>query len=150
MPLATQTPVLARGFDILFDPELSPQTTLDAARVWAQAYTAYAVSAGIPLARTREALLASALAVAFNPELAGGGPALFVQALSVFWLGLPIPYTGTGVVSLVIPTGSVNSPQPDDATPLQQADGLAQTIAGFTLGAVKVLIPPATSPVPIT
>ena len=143
MPLATQTPVLARGFDILFDQELSPQTTPDAARVWAQAYTSYAVSAGIPTAKAKEPALANALITAFNPELAGGGPVLFVQALSVFWLGLVIPYMAAGTVTAVIPTGSVNSPHPDDATPLQQADGLAQTIAGFTLGAVKVLVPGA-------
>lgn len=143
MPLTSQTPVLARGFDILFDQELAPVTTPDSARVWAKAYTTYVVSAGIPTATAKEAPLAAALATAFNPELAGGGPALFVQALSVFWLGLVIPYMLGGTVTVVVPTGSVNSPQPDNATPLQQADGLALTIAGFTLGAVKVLVPGA-------
>jgi hypothetical protein len=141
MPLTSQTPVLARGFDILFDQELAPVTTPDSARAWAQAYTAYAVSAGIPLAKTKEVPLAGALTVAFDPTLGGGGPPLFIQALQVFWLGLPIPYMPGGVVSVVAPSGSVNSPQPDDATPLQQADGLAATIAGFTLGSVKVLVP---------
>ena len=149
MPLVDQIQTLARGFDILFDPELSPQTTVGAARVWAQAYTAFALAAGIPAAKAKEDAFATALATAFNPNLAGGGPPLFIQAFVVFWAGLPIPYMGTGVVSAVIPTGSVNSPQPDDATPVQQADGLAQVIAGFTLGAVKVLISPAPSPVPI-
>lgn len=152
MPLSTQTPILARGFDILFDKNLAPTTTEDSARVWANAYTSYAVSAGIPLAKAKESIFASSLTVAFNPNLAGGGPILFIQALTVFWLGLPIPYMvgiGPGVVSAVIPTGSINSPQPDDATPLQQADGLAQVIAGFTLGSVKVIVPPATAPIPI-
>lgn len=148
MSLATQTQILARGFDILFDQELSPQTTPEAAKTWSQAYTDWAVSAGIPLARTREVPLTGALTTAFNPELSGGGPPLFIQALSVFWLGLVIPYMA-GTVSAVVPTGSVDSPQPDDATPLQQADSLAQTIAAFTLSAVKVLIPPAGVPVPI-
>lgn len=153
MPLTPQTPVLARGFDILFDQELAPVTTPDSARVWAQAYTAYAVSAGIPTAKAKEAPLAGSLTVAFNPELAGGGPPLFIQALSVFWLGLVIPYmigTGPSVVTLVAPSGSVDSPQPDDATPLQQADGLAATIAAFTLGSVKVLVPAAPGPPVLT
>ena len=144
MPLTSQTPVLARGFDILFDQELAPITTPDSARAWAQAYTGYAVSAGIPTAKAKESPLATALTTAFNPELAGGGPPLFIQALSVFWLGLVIPYmvgTGSSIVTIVAPSGSVNSPQPDDASPTQQADGLAATIAGFTLGSVKVFVP---------
>lgn len=152
MPLSTQTPVLARGFDILFDKDLAPTTTEGSARVWANAYTNYAVSAGIPLAKAKESIFASSLTIAFNPYLAGGGPVLFIQALTVFWIGLPIPYmigTGPGTVSAVIPTGSTNSPQPDDATSTQQADGLAQVIAGFTLGSVKVIVPPAAAPVPI-
>lgn len=68
MPLTSQTPVLARGFDILFDQELAPVTTPDSARVWAKAYTTYVVSAGIPTATAKEAPLAAALATAFNPE----------------------------------------------------------------------------------
>ena len=151
MPLTSQTPVLARGFDILFDQRFAPTTTPDSARVWAQAYTAYAVSAGIPTASAKEAIFASALTVAFNPELAGGGPSLFIQALSAFWFGLPIPYPpfNGGFVTAVIPAGSVNSPQPDDATPLQQADGLAQTIAAFTLGSVWATPNPIPPGVPI-
>lgn len=149
MPLATQTSVLARGFDILFDQEKSPSTTPAAAKVWARAYVDYAISAGIVAAKSRETVFAGALNVAFNPELAGGGPSLFIQAFQALWVGLAVPHMG-GVVLGVIPTGSVNSPQPDDATPREQADGLAQTIAGFTLGSVKVLVgglPPA---IPIT
>lgn len=148
MPLTPQTPKLARGFDILFDQDNAPSTTPDSARVWAAAYTDYVVVGGIPAARAKQAILAAALTTAFNPELAGGGPALFVQALLVFWLGLPVPEM-VGTVAAFIPTGSVDSPQPDDATPLQQADGLAATIAALTLSSVKVLIPPATVPVPI-
>lgn len=149
MPLTTQTPVLARGFDILFDQKRAPSTTADAAKAWAQAYTTYAESAGIPLARARETVLASALTTAFNPELGGGGPSLFIVALATFWVGLVIPYmvgTGPSLASSVIPSGSVDSPQADDATPLQQADGLAQTIAAFTLNSVKVLVPAAPGP----
>jgi hypothetical protein len=149
MPLGPQTPVLARGFDIMFDPKKSPTTTPGAAQAWAKAYTDYAVSAGIPTARAKEPVLASALVSAFDPNLAGGGPPLFIQALSAFWLGLIIPYmvgTGPSAVSAVVPSGSVSSPQPDNATPLQQADGLAATIAAFTLGSVKVLVPAAPGP----
>lgn len=150
MPLGPQTPVLARGFDVIFDQENSPTTTPGAAQAWAKAYTDYAVSAGIPLARSRETVFASALTSAFNPSLAGGGPALFIQAISAFWLGLLIPYVPSNppmsaVVTVVAPSGSVNSPQPDNATSLQQADGLAATMAAFTLGSVKVLAPQSPS-----
>lgn len=143
MPLGPQTSTLARGFDILFDQEKSPQTTPAAAQVWANAYTNYAVAGGVAAAKAKEPVLASALTQAFNPNLAGGGPPLFIQALVAFWAGLPVPEQA-GVVSAIIPSGGVNSPQPDDATPTQQADGLAATIAAFTLGSVKVqlLAPP--------
>jgi len=149
MPLTTQTSVLARGFDILFDAELAPQTTPDSAKAWAKAYTAYAVSAGIPLATGRESALAGALTTAFNPNLAGGGPPLFIQALSVFWLGLLIPYMvgvppNASFVTVVAPSGGVTPPPlPEDVTTQQQADALATTIAAFTLGSVKVLVPAA-------
>lgn len=146
MPLNGQDKVLARGFDILFDPKLSPQTTEDAAKVWAKAYVAYALAGGVPAAKSREESFAAALTVAFNPELAGGGPTLFIQALSVFWLGQNIVGPPPGIVSAVIPAGSVSSPQPDDATATQQADGLALTIAAFTLGSVWVL--PTAQPAP--
>lgn len=132
---------------MLFDPELAPITTPDSARVWAKAYTDWAVIGGVVAARAKEPVLATALTAAFNPELGGAGPALFIQAIVAFWAGLPVPQQ-LGIVSAVIPTGSVSSPQPDDATPEQQAQGLAQVIAGFTLGAVKVQVLP-TPPGPI-
>lgn len=140
MPLAAVTSVLAAGLLPMFTPETAPATTAAAAKNWARAYTQYAIAGGVP-ANAKERLFATALETAFNPELAGGGPPLFIQALSTFWLGLSVP-AQSGVVTAVIPTGSVNSPQPDDATPQQQANGLAQVIAGFTLGAVKVTVPP--------
>jgi hypothetical protein len=80
-----------------------------------------------------------ALEIAFNPNLGGGGPALFTQALEVFWLGLSVPYMG-GVVVAFAPSGSVDSPQPDDATPQLEAMGLAQIIHTYTLASVKVLV----------
>ena len=91
MPVAPQTPKLARGFDILFDQERAPTTTVDSARVWAKAYTDYAVAGGVPAARAKEAILAAGLTAAFKPQLAGGGPPLFIQALQAFWLALPVP-----------------------------------------------------------
>jgi hypothetical protein len=149
MPLSPQIPQLGQGFLVLFDPELAPITTPDSARVWAQAYTAWAIVGGVVAAAPKESLLASALTVAFNPNSGGAGPALFIQAIVGFWMGLPVPEQ-LGVVSAVIPTGSVDSPQPPDATPQQQAQGLAQVIAGFTLGAVKVqLIAPPNPIVPL-
>lgn len=147
MPLTPQTPVLARGLDILFDHERAPTTTAGAAKAWAKAYTDYAVAGGVTAATSRENILAGALTTAFNPELAGGGPPLFIQALQAFWLLLPVLLPPAGIVSAVVPVGSVNSPQPDDASPTQQADGLAQTIATFTLGSVWVQpTPPPAAP----
>lgn len=146
MPLAPQVSVLAQEFLILFDPELAPVTTPDSAKTWAKSYVQWCLAGGIPEAKAREPVLASALTVAFNPELGGGGPALFTQALLAFWMGMTIPEQA-GIVVSFLPTGSTNSPQPDDATPLQQAQGLAQTISAFTLGAVKVQSPPTTGPI---
>ena len=146
MPLAGQESVLARGFDILFDQKLAPQSTPDAARVWANAYANYALAGGVPAALSRTDQLATALTTAFNPELSGGGPPIFIQALSTFWIGQLVSSPVLGTVSAVIPVGSVTSQQPDDATPIQQADGLAQVIAGFTLGSVWVL--PTAQPAP--
>lgn len=140
MPLSAVTSVLAAGLLPMFVPETAPSTTANAARDWARAYTQYAVAGGVP-ATPKESVFVSALETAFNPELAGGGPPLFIQALSAFWISLPVPEQ-TGTVTAVIPTGSVNSPQPYNATPQQQANGLAQVIASFTLGAVKVTVPP--------
>lgn len=146
MPLAGQEPVLARGFDILFDQKLAPQTTPESANVWAKAYADYALAGGVAGAQSRVGPLTAALTTAFNPELAGGGPPLFIQALAAFWLGQAVLSPVPGTVSAVIPAGSVTSKQPNDATPTQQADGLAQTIAAFTLGSVWVL--PTAQPAP--
>jgi len=140
MPLANVTSVLATGLLPMFVAETAPSSTKDAAETWAQAYTDYALAGGIP-ATPKKRAFASALAAAFNPELAGGGPTLFIQALSVFWQGLPVP-AQAGVVTGVVPTGGVTSQQPDDASPQQQADGLAAVISSFTLSAVKVTVPP--------
>ena len=148
MPLTPVTPVLAQGLLPMFIVETAPSTTRAAAQQWARAYTAYAVAGGIP-ALPNQAALALDLEKAFNPELAGKGPPLFIGALSKFWMGLPVPYMA-GAVALFAPTSSnVNSEQPDDATPQDQANGLAQVISGFTLSAVKVLVPPGVL-VPIT
>jgi len=145
MPLTPQILQLAQGFSILFDPELAPATTEDSARQWAKAYTNWVVAGGVGAAKAKESVLAAALTVAFNPELAGAGPGLLTKALSSFWMGLPVPEQ-LSIVVAVIPTGSVNSSQPDNATPEQQAQGLAQVISAFTLGAVKVQLtaPPNT------
>lgn len=142
MPVAAVTPVLAAGFLPMFVPETAPATTELAAQAWARAYTDYIVAGGIPAAATRQGVFASALANAFRPELAGAGPPIFIQAFQVFWLGLPVP-AQAGVVSAFTPaTTNVTSPQADTATPADQARGLALVISGFTLGAVKVTVPP--------
>ena len=138
MPVATATSVLASGFLPMFVPATSPATTQASADAWAKAYIGYVVAGGIPTAAAKQSSFANALATAFNPTLAGGGPALFLSAMLSFWIGLVVP-AQAGAVSIFAPLSpSVNSPQPDNATPQQQANGLAQVIAGLTLGAVKV------------
>lgn len=149
MPLGAHIDKLANGFAPLFDPEQAPTTTAGAARAWAKAYTDWAKVGGVAAAAAKEAPLAAALTAAFKPELAGGGPPLFIQALVLFWTALPVPEQAS-VVSAIIPTGSVNSPQPDDATQEQQAQGLASVVSAFTLGSVKVqLIAPPNTILPL-
>lgn len=141
MPVAAVTSVLAAGFLPLFSAATAPDTTAKAADAWAAAYTNYIVAGGVP-ARPRKDIFASALLNAFRPELGGGGPPLFLQAFQAFWIGLPVPAQG-GIVTAFVPTSTnVNSPQPDDATPANQANALALLISGLTLGAVKVTVPP--------
>lgn len=148
MPVAAVTSVLAAGLLPLFVPETAPATTPDAADQWAKAYTDYIVAGGISAVHKQSAF-AAALTTAFNPELAGGGPPLFIQALQVFWLGLPVPQQGGTVVLFTPTTTNVDSPQPDDATPQDQADALAQVLSSFTLGAVKVQVGPPGPIVPL-
>jgi len=138
MPVSVVTSVLTAGFLPMFIPETSPVTTSASAKAWAAAYVSYVAAGGIPAAIAKQSALASGLETAFNPNLSGAGPSLFLSALNTFWLGLPVP-AQAGAVSLFLPLSPiVNSPQPPDATPQQQANGLAQVIAGLTLGAVKV------------
>jgi hypothetical protein len=146
MPLAIVTPVLAAGFLPMFVPETSPSTTQASADSWAKAYVAYVVAGGMPAATAKKSALASSLATAFNPNLAGGGPVLFMQALATFWIGMPVPAQLATAILFAPLSPNVNSPQPANATPQQQANGLAQVIAGLTLGAVKVQLtaPPFT------
>jgi len=149
MPLTPVTPTLASGFLPMFVPETSPATTQASADAWAAAYVAYVVAGGMPAATAKQSALASSLATAFNPNLAGAGPALLIQALAIFWIGIPV-VAQLGAVSLFIPLSPiVNNPQPPDATPQQQANGLAQVIAGLTLGAVKVQPTLPGPPVPL-
>lgn len=122
----------------MFVKETAPATTELAAQAWAQAYVSYVIAGGIPAAVLKQGAFANALRTAFNPALLGGGPALLLSAMNVFWIGLPVP-AQAGAVSLFIPLSpNTNSPQPPNATPQQQANGLAQVIAALTMGAVKV------------
>jgi hypothetical protein len=142
MPVAAVTSVLAAGFRPMFAAATAPLTTAKAANDWARAYADYVVAGGIPAARIKQAAFATALVTAFDPALAGAGPALMIQALLTFWIGLPVP-AQAGTVTAFIPLSlDVSSPQPDNATPEDEARGLAQVISGLTLGAVKVTVPP--------
>ena len=147
MPVVAVTSVLAAGLLPMFVAETAPATTSAAAKTWAGAYVAYVTAGGITGGQAKEDAFATALEAAFNPALGGAGPALFMSALGTFWIGLQVP-AQTGVVTAFLPPSmSIDSPQPDDATPQQQANGLAQVISGLTLGAVQVTIPgPAITP----
>lgn len=142
MPVAVATPVLATGLVPLFRAETAPSSTRAAADAWAKAYADYLVAGGIPGATAKQPSLANSLERAFNPQLGGGGPLLFMTALQLFWLGMPVP-AQVGVCTAFIPTTTnLNSPQPPDATPEQSANGLALLISRLTLGAVKLTVPP--------
>lgn len=142
MPVAAVTPVLTSGLVPLFQEETAPDSTRGAAEVWAQAYATYLVAGGIPGAQSRRNSLADSLETAFDPTLGGGGPLLFMTALRNFWLGMAVP-AQAGVCTAFIPTSTnLNSPQPPDATPEQSAKGVALLISSFTLGAVKLTVPP--------
>ena len=145
MPLATATPVLATGFLPLFTPGFS--TTAQAADAWARAYAQYVVAGGIPAAVAKQPGLAAALTQAFNP--AGNGIPAFLQALTVFWLGLPVPAQAGAVAAFLPVNPNLTSSQPPDATAVQQANGLAQVMARLTMGAVKVQPFAPGPPVPI-
>lgn len=138
MPLKSVEKVLAAGFLPMFNVETAAPSTREAAEVWAKAYTNYVVAGGIPAARAKEKGFAKALTAAFEPTLGGGGKSLFLAAMKIFWIGLPVP-AQAGAVSIFAPRSTnVDSPQPGDATPQDQANALAKMIAGLTLGAVKV------------
>jgi hypothetical protein len=142
VPVAAVTSVLATGLLPMFVVETAPTTTRRSAEQWAMAYTNYAVAGGVIAAVSRRVAFANALETAFNPELSGGGPPLFMSTLSQFWIGLPVPGQ-LGVVALFTPSSTnVDSPQSANATPQDQANGLAAVIASITLGSVKVQVLP--------
>lgn len=142
MPVVVVTPVLAAGLVRLFRAETAPTSTRQAAIDWAKAYADYLVAGGIPEAQSRSSSLATSLERAFAPELAGSGPVLFMSALQIYWLGMTVP-AQAGIVTAFIPiTTNLNSPQPANATPEQQANGVALLISRLTLGSVEVTVPP--------
>ena len=147
MPLSPMMPLLVSGFLQLFDATAGPKSQVDAAAMWAKGYASYCLAGGIVLAPARAPLLAQQLQAAFNPALAGGGPALVITALLAFWMGMPVPSQGGGVVVAFTPTDvQLRSPQPDSATPAQQAQGLGRVFHLLTMTSVKVLVGTATVP----
>ena len=146
MPISAALPVLASGLQLLFEPGTTPPTTHDAARMWADAIVRYATAGGVPAEVKRQAL-ASALEVAFQPAWLGAGIPLFLQALVVFWMGLPVPQQ-LGVVVIFVPLISpIPPPIPPEATPAQQAQSLANQLHALTLGAAKVQLTAPPNPI---
>jgi len=149
MPLASVIPVLTAGFLKSFDPV--PESTADAAVLWARAYANYCLAGGAVIVPPRQAALAEMLAQAFVAQ-GGSGAAGVVAALAAFWPGTAVPgmaptaeavvFTPTGDLSLVVPGV-------DDAPATAQAEALAQVVHALTVAAVKVVIPPSTALVPI-
>lgn len=147
MPLFSGIPNFANNLLPLFDP--GEGTTDGAARIWANAYFQYALTGNVTPIPPRENVLAFDLTNAFNPELLGGGRSLFLTALAKFWIGTPATVP-TGVVSIFIPSGSIDSDAADDATPQEQAKALADLIHQLTVKSAKVLPTPPGPLVPIT
>ena len=140
MPMASSESVLHAGFISLVTGETAADTTVDAARQWADIYTHYAIVGGIPASPKKNAL-AAALTLAFNPFLNGGAQALIYQALTVFWLGLAVP-AQSGVVTAFVPTVPIVVVVPENVTPNQHAKALADTIHLLTMTGVFVTVPP--------
>lgn len=147
MPLAGAIGTLATGFLPLFDP--GEATTAGAARVWANAYFSYALLGNVLPPPPKRTLLAEDLSTAFNPELAGGGRALFLQALSTFWIGIPATVP-PGTVGIFIPSGGLDTDVSNDATPAEQANALADLIHQLTIKSAKVVPTVPGPPVPVS
>lgn len=150
MPLAAPgKAIMAQKFFPLFREEDPISETVAAAEVWADAYFSYASVGNVTVPPPKEIALAADLAQAFNPELNGGGRGLFLAALAKFWIGVPA-LVPPGVVTIFIPSGSIDSNVADDATPQEQAEALADLIHQLTIASAKVL-PTVPGPlVPVT
>jgi hypothetical protein len=149
MPLSAVIPLLAQGFQALFD--VAPPSSADAASLWASAYCTWCLAGGAAVLPPRQQALSNALATAFEAT-AGAGAAGLVSALATFWPGTPVPgMAPTAQAVAFIPWGDLSLVVPgvNDAPAAAQAQGLAQLIAALTLASVKVLIPPSPLPVPI-
>lgn len=147
MPLATAVHVLANGLLPLFDP--GQTSTVDAAGVWADAYLAYSLNAiNVTVIPAKRTALAADLTAAFNPELNGGGRSLFLAALAKFWIGTP-GISPPGIVSIFIPSGSIDSSVGNDATPQEQAESVADLIHQLTIRSAKITPFAPGPPVPV-
>ena len=153
MPLAAAIPTLAGGLLPLFDEQNPVTETVEAARVWADAYLAYTLNAAnVTVIPVRKQILAVSLTAAFNPELGvtppGLGRSLFVQALALFWLGTPA-IAPPGIVSIFIPVGSLDSSASNTSTPQEQANALADLIHQLTIKSAKIVPTVPGPPVPV-
>ena len=150
MPLAAPgLAILGQGFFPLFDPADPIAETERAARVWAHAYYGYAAVGNVVVPPPKEQILAADLTVAFNPALNGGGRGLFMGALAKFWIGVPAAVP-PGIVTIFVPSGSIDANVPDDATPQQNAEAIADLIHQLTIASAKVTPFVPGPPVPVS
>lgn len=147
MPLLSARESLADALLPLFQPETTPKTAVEAGERWAAAYVGFASNAvAVVLDPTRQPVLAGAWAAAFQPLLAGAGIALVSAALAPFWLGLPAM---AGTVVAYTPNVLLVPLVGDQSTPQAAARTLASQLYLMTALCTFVLIPPATTPVPL-
>jgi hypothetical protein len=150
MPLAAPGLfILGQEFYPLFRRENPIEETAEAAAVWAHAYYLYASVGNVVVPPPKEHILAADLAVAFNPELNGGGKGLFLAALAKFWIGVPAAVP-PGIVTIFVPSGSIDANVPDDATPQQNAEAIADLVHQLTIASAKVLPTPPGPLVPVS
>ena len=154
MPFIPQRHVLVSGFRDVFDQENPIESTPKAGALWSRTYSDYSDAGGLakPIVLAAKPILTLGWTTAFNPELLGGGIVLWVQALAVFWTGMPVPGTSVanglpGVAAFLSLPFDPNLPLSNAPSPEQQAQALATKVHAYTLE--NVVVTTASGPSPL-